>query len=310
MAHFAYWYEKPSSMARIDLNHVSAFIAVARERSFTRAAAQLGVSQSALSHTIRGLEERLGIRLLARTTRGVSTTDAGERLLANVGAYYEGIEAELTALVDSRDKPAGTIRISSHDHAANTILWPKLSKLLPNYPEIKIEITVSYGLIDIVAERHDAGVRLGDQVAKDMIAVRIAPDLRMVVVGAPAYFANRERPTVPQDLTSHNCANLRLPTHGGLYAWEFAKDGRALQVQVAGQMIFNTSPQVLTAALEGYGLAYGPEDQVEQHVAEGRLEKVLEDWSPTFPGYHLYYPSRRQSSPAFSLVVNALRYQA
>jgi DNA-binding transcriptional LysR family regulator len=297
-------------MARIDLNNLSAFIVIARERSFTRAAAQLGVSQSALSHTIRGLEEKLGIRLLTRSTRGVSPTEAGERLLANVGPYYEGIEAELAALSELREKPAGTIRISAHDHAASTILWPKLSKLLPQYPEIKVEITISYGLIDIVAERYDAGVRLGDQVAKDMIAVRIAPDLRMAVVGSPAYFATRKKPAMPQDLTAHNCANLRLPTYGGLYAWEFAKNGQELKVQVQGQMIFNTTPQMLTAALEGYGLAYVPEDLVQQHVAEGCLVQVLEDWCPSIPGYHLYYPSRRQTSPAFSLVVNALRYQA
>ena len=296
-------------MARLDLNNLSAFIVVARERSFTRAAAQLGVSQSALSHTIRVLEEKLGIRLLQRTTRGVSTTEEGERLLANVSAYFEGIEAELAALTNRRDKPAGTVRISSHDHAANTILWPKLSKLLPEYPQITLEITISYGLIDIVAERYDAGVRLGDQVAKDMIAVRIAPDLRFAVVGSPAYFATRTKPAAPQDLTAHNCANLRLPTYGGLYAWEFEKDGKEVQVHVPGQMIFNTSPQILTAALEGYGLAYMPEDQVQQHVAEGRLIQVLHEWCVPTPGYHLYYPSRRQASPAFSLVVDALRYQ-
>jgi DNA-binding transcriptional LysR family regulator len=296
-------------MASIDLNKLSAFIVVARERSFTRAAAQLGVSQSALSHTIRGLEEKLGIRLLTRTTRGVSPTEAGERLLANVGPYYEGIEAELAALGELREKPAGTIRISAHDHAASTILWPKLSKLLPGYPELNIEITISYGLIDIVAERYDAGVRLGDQVARDMIAVRIAPDLRMVVVGSPAYFAGRDKPVTPQELIAHNCANLRLPTYGGLYAWEFAKDGQELQVQVQGQMIFNTTPQMLAAALEGYGLAFVPEDLVQRNVAEGSLVQVLDDWCPTIPGYHLYYPSRRQPTPAFTAVVNALRYQ-
>jgi DNA-binding transcriptional LysR family regulator len=297
-------------MARIDLNKLATFMLVARERSFTRAAAQLGVSQSALSHTIRGFEEELGIRLLTRTTRGVSPTEAGERLLANIGPYYEGIAAELAALGELKEKPAGTFRISAHDHAADTVLWPRLSKLLPKYPELKIEITISYGLIDIVAERYDAGVRLGDQVAKDMIAVRIAPDLRMAVVGAPSYFASRTKPRLPQDLTTHNCANLRLPTYGGLFAWEFVKGGRELQVQVQGQMIFNTTPQMLSAALEGYGLAYVPEDLVRQHVAEGHLVQVLKDWCPTFPGYHLYYPSRRQSSPAFALVVDTLRYKA
>jgi DNA-binding transcriptional LysR family regulator len=297
-------------MNRVDFNHLQTFILVARERSFTRAAAQLGVSQSALSHTIRGLEEKLGVRLLTRTTRGVSPTEAGERLLANIAPYYEGIEAELAVLGELREKPAGTIRISAHDHAASTILWPRLSKLLPDYPDLKIEITINYGLIDIVAERYDAGVRLGDQVAKDMIAIRIAPNLRMTVVGSPAYFASRSRPQLPQELIAHNCANLRLPTHGGLYAWEFSKNGQELQVHVQGQMIFNTTPQMLTAALEGYGLAYVPEDMVLQYVAEGRLVQVLEDWCPNFPGYHLYYPSRRQQSPVFALVVNALRQPA
>lgn len=296
-------------MANLNLNTVSAFVLVARERSFTRAAARLGVSQSALSHTIRAMEEKLGIRLLTRTTRGVATTEAGERLLTNVGPRYDGIEAELAALGELRDKPAGLIRISAHDHAASTILWPKLAGLLPEYPELRIEITISYGLIDIVAERHDAGVRLGDQVAKDMIAVRIAPDMKMVVVGAPAYFANRARPLVPQDLTNHQCANLRLPTQGGLYAWEFEQDGRQLDVQVPGQMIFNTSPQMLAAAAQGNGLAYLPEDVAQPLVAEGSLVRVLDDWTPVFPGYHLYYPSRRQASPAFLLVVDALRHR-
>ena len=294
-------------MPRPDFNNLLTFIVIARERSFTRAAAQLGVSQSALSHTIRGLEERLGVRLLTRSTRGVSPTEAGERLLLKIAPHYEGIEAELAALGDLSGRPAGTIRISAGDHAASTILWPRLSPLLPDYPELKVEITISYGLIDIVAERYDAGVRLGDQVAKDMIAVRIAPDLRMAVVGSPAYFASRTRPEKPQDLMVHNCANLRLPTYGGLYAWEFAKDGQELQVHVQGQMIFNTTPQMLTAALEGYGLAYMPQDRVQQHVADGRLVQVLENWCPTFQGYHLYYPSRRQSSSAFGLVLDALR---
>lgn len=252
----------------------------------------------------------MGIRLLTRTTRGVATTEAGERLLRNLGPYYDGIEAELTALGDLQGKPAGTIRISAHDHAANTILWPKLAPLLPLHPDLKIEITISYGLIDIVAERYDAGVRLGDQIAKDMIAVRIAPDMKMVVVGAPTYFTGRAKPVVPQDLTAHNCANLRLPTHGGLYAWEFARDGRQLEVQVQGQIIFNSSPQILTAALQGYGLAYLPNDMVQPLIAAGNLVQVLDDWSPVFPGYHLYYPSRRQASPAFSLVVDVLRHRS
>jgi DNA-binding transcriptional LysR family regulator len=296
-------------MTRIDLNNLRSFIVVARERSFTRAAAQLGVSQSALSHTIRGLEEKLGLRLLTRTTRGVSPTEAGERLLANLSPYYEGIDAELAALGDLRDKPSGTIRISAHDHAASTILWPKLSPLLPAYPELKLEITINYAFIDIVADRYDAGVRLGDQVAKDMIAVRIGPDMRMAVVGSPAYLAGKALPRSPQDLTTHNCINLRLPTYGGLYAWEFVRDGEQLQAQVQGQAIFNTTPQMLTAALEGVGLAYVPEDVVQAHVAAGQLVPVLEDWWPVFPGYHLYYPSRRQSSLAFSLMVDTLRYR-
>jgi DNA-binding transcriptional LysR family regulator len=292
---------------RLDFNSLSSFIVVARERSFTRAAAQLGVTQSALSHSMRVLEERLGVRLLARTTRGASPTEAGERLLLSLAPHYEGIETELAAISELRDKPAGTIRITTHDHAASTILWPKLSKLLPEYPDIQLEINIGYGLIDIVAERFDAGVRIGDQIAKDMIAVRISPDFRMAVAASPAYFANRPKPQTPQDLTLHNCGNLRMATHGGLYAWEFEQNGRELNVHVPGQIIFNTSAQLLTAALEGYALTYAPEDVIQPHVEAGRLVRVLEEWSPTFPGYHLYYPSRRQSLPAFALVVEALK---
>jgi DNA-binding transcriptional LysR family regulator len=294
-------------MERINLNNVAAFVVVARERSFTRAAAQLGLSQSSLSHTISALEAKLGMRLLTRTTRGVSPTEAGERLLATVGPYCEGIEAELASLSEERDKPAGTIRISSHDHAVRTILWPKLSRLLPNYPDLKVEFSIHYGLIDIVAERFDAGVRVGDQVAKDMIAMRISPDFNMTVVGSPSYFSARKVPVVPQDLTEHSCINLRLPTHGGLYAWEFEKEGRELSVHVQGQVILNTSPEIVTAALEGYGLAYIPQDVADRHIAAGHLVQVLEDWRPTYPGYHLYYPSRRNASPAFLLVLDALR---
>jgi DNA-binding transcriptional LysR family regulator len=294
-------------MKRINLNNVAAFVVVARERSFTRAAAQLGLSQSSLSHTISALEAKLGMRLLTRTTRGVSPTEAGERLLANVGPYCEGIEAELASLSEDRDKPAGTVKISSHDHAVRTILWPKLSQLLPAYPDLKIEFSIHYGLIDIVAERCDAGVRVGDQVAKDMIAMRISPDFNMTVVGSPFYFAAREAPVVPQDLTTHNCINLRLPTHGGLYAWEFEKAGQELSVHVQGQVILNTSPEIVTAALEGYGLAYIPQDVADRHIAAGDLIQVLDDWRPTYPGYHLYYPSRRNASPAFFLVLEALR---
>jgi DNA-binding transcriptional LysR family regulator len=292
---------------RIDFNSLSSFIVVARERSFTRAAAQLGVTQSALSHSMRALEERMGVRLLARTTRGASPTEAGERLLLSLAPHYESIEAELAAISELREKPSGTIRITTHDHAASTILWPKLSKLLPEYPDIRLEIDIGYGLIDIVAERFDAGVRIGDQIAKDMVAVRISPDFKMAVAASPAYFVNRPKPLTPQDLTSHNCGNLRMATHGGLYAWEFLQDGRILNVQVPGQIVFNTSTQLLNAALEGYALTYAPEDVIQPYVEAGRLVRVLDEWCPTFPGYHLYYPSRRQSLPAFALVVEALK---
>jgi DNA-binding transcriptional LysR family regulator len=296
-------------MPNVDFNNLRAFMVVARERSFTRAAAQLGVSQSALSHTIRGLEEKLGIRLLTRTTRGVSPTEAGERLLSNVGPYYDGIETELAALSELRDKPAGTIRITAHDHAVDTILWPKLAPLMHDYPDIRVEINVSYGLTDIVAERYDAGVRSGNQVAKDMIAVRIGPDQRMAVIGSPAYLATCPRPETPRDLAAHDCINLRLPTHGGLYAWEFRKDGDTQQIHVHGQFTFNTTPHMLRAALDGYGLAYVPDDLADEYVAAGRLERVLDDWCPGLAGYHLYYPSRRQPSAAFTLLVDALRYR-
>jgi len=296
-------------MPRQSVNDLLAFLAVARERSFTKAAAQLGVSQSALSHTIRGLEERLGVRLLARTTRSVAPTEAGERLLRTVGPRFDEIDAELAALSELRDKPAGTLRITAGEHAADAILWPTLERLLPDYPDIKVEIVIDYGMTDIVAERYDAGVRLGEQVAKDMIAVRIGPAFRMAVVGAPSYFAKRKRPQTPQDLTAHDCINLRLPTYGGLYAWEFEKGGRELKVRVEGQLVFNNIALRLNAALAGFGLAYLPEDQVETHLADGRLIRVLGDWCPPFPGYHLYYPSRRQPTPAFALLVNALRYR-
>jgi DNA-binding transcriptional LysR family regulator len=296
-------------MPRRDLNDLLAFVAVARERSFTRAAAKLGVSQSALSHTIRELEEQLGLRLLTRTTRSVSPTQAGERLLHTVGPRFEEIDAELEALSELREKPAGTIRITTIDYAADTVLWPKLAKFLPAYPDIKVEITIDYGLTDIVAQRFDAGVRNGEQVAKDMIAVRIGPDMRMAVVGAPAYFSKRQEPKTPQDLVGHSCINLRLPTHGGLYAWEFEKGNRELKVRVDGQLVFNTSAQMLNAALAGFGLAYVPEGLAQPDIAKRRLRRVLADWCPYFPGYHLYYPSRRQSSPAFALLVDALRHR-
>jgi DNA-binding transcriptional LysR family regulator len=297
-------------MPRQDVNDLLAFLAVARERSFTRAAAKLGVSQSALSHTIRGLEARLGLRLLTRTTRSVSPTEAGERLLLTVGHRFEEIEAELEALSELRDKPAGTIRITATDHSANAVLWPRLAKFLPKYPDIKVEINVEYGFTDIVAQRYDAGVRSGEQVAKDMIAVRIGPDMRMAVVGSPSYFAKRSPPRKPQDLTDHDCINLRLATYGGLYAWEFEKGDRELKVRVEGQLVFNGTFQMLNAALDGFGLAYVPDDVAQPHLAKGRLKRVLEDWCPPYSGYHLYYPSRRQSSPAFTLLVDALRYRA
>lgn len=296
-------------MPRPAVNDLIAFVAVARAKSFTKAAGKLGVSQSALSHTIRGLEERLGLRLLIRTTRSVSPTEAGERLLLTIGPRLDEIETELAALSAFREKPAGSIRINAGEHAAGAILWPALEKLLPDYPDINVEIIVDYGLTDIVAERYDAGVRLGEQVAKDMIAVRIGPDMRMAVVGAPGYFERRTTPLTPQDLTDHNCINLRLPTYGGVYAWEFERDGRELKVRVEGQLIFNNIALRLNAALAGAGLAYLPEDAVQSHLAEGRLVRVLEDWCPPFPGYHLYYPSRRHASAAFVLVVGALRYR-
>jgi DNA-binding transcriptional LysR family regulator len=296
-------------MQRRDLSDLLAFLAVAKVRSFTKAAAKLGVSQSALSHTIREVEERLGIRLLTRTTRNVAPTDAGERLISTIGPRLEEIEAELASLSELRGKPAGNIRITTGEHAAEAVLWPALAKLLPKYPDIKVELAIDYGLTDIVAERYDAGVRLGEQIAKDMIAVRIGPDMRMAVVGAPSYFATRPRPKRPQDLTAHDCINLRLPTYGSVYAWEFEKNGRELKVRVEGQWVFNNIALRLKAALAGLGLAYLPEDQVRTHLAEGRLVRVLVNWCPKFSGYHLYYPHRRQATPAFGLLVDALRYR-
>lgn len=292
------------------INDLVAFIAVARERSFTRAAAHLGVSQSALSQTVRGLEESLGVRLLTRTTRNVSTTDAGERLLRNLGPRFDEIEAEIASLNEFRDKPAGTIRITTSLHAAETILMPALAKFLLDYPDILIEAVIEAGLTDIVGQRYDAGIRLGEQVEKDMIAVRIGPELRMAAVATPSYFEAHSKPKTPQDLTRHNCLNMRLETYGGLYAWEFEKNGRPLNVRVSGQIICNGSAAIVSAALLGLGIAYLPEDMVNKHVAQKRLVRVLRDWSPPFPGYHLYYPSRRQATPAFALLVEALRYRA
>jgi DNA-binding transcriptional LysR family regulator len=296
-------------MQRGQLDDILAFLAVAREQSFTKAASKLGLSQSTLSHTIRELEARLGVRLLTRTTRSVATTQAGQQLMEAVGPRLDEIGAELSSLTALRDKPAGTVRITAGEHAANSALWPTLSKILPKYPDINVEVIIDYGLTDIVAERYDAGVRLGEQVAKDMIAVRIGADMRMAVVGAPSYFKKRARPKIPQDLTAHNCINLRLPTHGGLYAWEFEKAGRELKVRVDGQLTFNTLALRLNAVLAGLGISYLPEDQVRSHLGAGRLMRVLADWCPPFSGYHLYYPSRRQHSPAFALLVDALRHR-
>jgi len=295
-------------MQRGHLDHLVAFVAVGRERNFTKAAVKLGVSQSALSHTIRELEERLGVRLLTRTTRSVAPTEAGERLLRNIGPRFDEIEAELEAVRELRTKPAGTIRITATEFAIDTVLLPKVAPLLREYPDIRVEMIVDYGLTDIVAQQYDAGVRSGEQVAKDMIAVRIGPDMRMAVVGAPAYFKSRSEPKTPQDLIGHNCINLRLPTHG-VYAWEFEKGNRELRVRVEGQLTFNGTAQLLNGALAGCGLAYIPEGLITEHVAKGRLKRVLADWCQSYSGYHLFYPSRRQSSAAFALLVDALRYR-
>jgi len=294
-------------MKREQLADLAAFVAVAEECSFTRAAAKLGITQSTLSHTIRRLESRLGLRLLARTTRSVAPTDAGERLLRTVGPAFEEIDAKVESLSELREKPAGSIRITATDHAAQTILMPALERLLPEYPDIKVEITVDYGLTDVVAERYDAGVRLGEQVAKDMVAVRIGPDMRMAAVAAPSYFAKRRPPRVPQDLADHQCINLRLPTLGGLYAWEFEKGRREVRVRVDGQLAFNDPSMCLRAARAGMGIAYVLEDIVRSDIDAGRLVRVLAEWCAPFSGYHLYYPSRRQPTSAFTLLVEALR---
>ncbi|MCY1670284.1 LysR family transcriptional regulator [Novosphingobium sp. SL115] len=294
-------------MARNNLNDLLAFRAVATERSFTRAAAQMGVSTSALSHAVRGLEERLGIRLLNRTTRSVVPTQAGDRLLNVVGALFDGVEAELASLSELREIPSGLIRLTTSAEAAKGILEPALIPLLARYPDLKIELSVDAGFVDIVAERFDAGVRLGETVANDMIAVRIGPDLRMAAVASPAYFESHPPPSSPHELGNHNCINLRFPTYGGLYAWEFEKDGRALNVRVDGQIIVNDTTLALQAAIDGLGIAYLPDDTVQSLIATGRLMRVLEDWCPPFPGYHLYYPSRRQHSSGFAVLIEALR---
>ncbi|MEX0163559.1 LysR family transcriptional regulator [Pseudomonas brassicacearum] len=290
-------------------DQLAIFAAVAQERSFTRAAAKLGMSQPALSRAMRQLEERLGVRLLSRTTRSVAPTEAGEHLLRVVAPRFEEIDNEMAMLSEFRDKPAGKLRITAGEHSAITILQSVLARLLPDHPDLNIEIIVDYGFTDIVAEGFDAGVRLGPQVAKDMIALRIGPDMRMAVVASPAYFARHAKPVIPDDLTAHNCINLRMPTHGGLYVWEFEKQGQELNVRVEGQLVFNTIAMRLEAALQGLGLAFMPEDLVQDAVAQGRLIRVLEDWCEPFSGYHLYYPNRRQSSPAFTLLREALRYE-
>jgi len=296
-------------MPRETVSDLLAFLAVARERSFTRAAAKCGVSQSALSHTIRQLEAQLGVRLLTRTTRAVSPTEAGQRLLDGIGPHFDEIDAQVDALSDLRDKPAGTIRISASDYALNHVLWPKLRKFLPKYPDIKVELMLDNGLTDIVSERYDAGVRMGEQLAKDMISARIGPDFRFAVVGAPAYFKNRRVPSHPRELVQHICINERMPTSGGIWAWEFEEKKRELKIRVEGQLVFNNVYNVVDAALEGFGLAYVPEEIALPHLAKGRLKRVLEEFSPYWDGYYLYYPSRRQSSPAFIALVEALRHR-
>jgi DNA-binding transcriptional LysR family regulator len=288
---------------------LGAFLAVAKERSFTRAAAQLGVSPSALSHTIRRFEEQLGVRLLTRTTRSVSPTDAGERLMRTVGPHFDEICAELEGLSELRDKPAGMIRITAVDHAAETVLWPKLAGFLAEYPDIKIDLVVDNTLRDIVSERFDAGIRMGERLARDMIAVKIGPEIRLAAVATPAYFAERGTPKTPQDLAHHACINMRLATLGGVYAWEFEKGSREINVRVEGQLTVNDIAVIRKAALNDLGIAFIPEDLVRPDIEAGKLVAVLDDWSPPFPGYYLYYPSRRQQSQAFALLVEALRYR-
>lgn len=297
-------------MSRDHLSDLSIFLEVARARSFTRAAAILGVSQSALSQTIAGLEARLGVRLLTRTTRSVALTEAGERLLTRLEPHFNSIAQELSAISALRDKPAGLIRITSSELAAATRLWPVLEEFLPLYPDIRVEVNIDGNLTDIVTERFDAGIRLGEQIEKDMIAVRIGPDIRMAAIAAPRYWAQHPIPRTPHELARHECINLRLPTLGGFYPWEFEKNKRTLNVRVEGQLAFNDSRWVIKAAEAGFGIGFMPETHVNDAIAAGRLVRVLEDWCPLFPGFHLYYPSRRQPAAAFTLLVEALRYKA
>jgi len=293
----------------MELRHIRYFLALAEAGNFTRAAAKLGLSQAALSYAVRSVEERLGVRLIARTTRSLSLTDAGEKLLRSLRPAFDHIDHEIAALAELRDKPAGTIRITTFRHAARTVLWPALVKLMPDYPDIAFEVDINEGLTDIVASRFDAGIRVGEQVEKDMIAVRISPDIRMAVVGSPAYFASRKRPQTPRDLNEHACVSYRQTASGGLYAWEFEREGAELSVRVNGPLVINDNEMLENAALDGLGLVYTFESQVSGHVAQGRLIRVLEDWCPPFSGYHLYYPSRRQHSPAFALLLEAMRYK-
>ncbi len=295
-------------MARDQYSELQAFIAVARHRSFTKAANEMGLSQSALSHTIRGLEKRLGIRLLTRTTRSVSPTDAGQRLIDRVAIKFEDIDAELAALTEMRDKPAGMVRISCSDHAAEQYIWPRLKPLLREYQDIQLEVRIDYGLTNIVEERLDAGVRLGEQLEQDMIAIPIMPKARMLVAASPDYLKGKSLPLVPQELLEHQCINIRLPTFGGNYAWEFEKDGRELKLQVSGQVTFTNVDHIIQAALDGFGFAFMPQESLAPHVKRGDLITVLEDWTPSFTGLYLYYPNRREASPAFKLVAEALRY--
>lgn len=294
-------------MPRHNLNDLQSFLAVAREGSFTKAAARLGVTQSALSQTVSGLEKRLQIRLLTRTTRSVSPTSAGERLMQAIGYRFDEVEAELDALTELRDKPAGTVRITCGDFVLRTLLLPRLAPVLLEYPDVKVEFDINYGFRDIVADRFDAGIRFGGTVDKDMIAVPIGPEVRMAVVASPDYFASNPPPKKPQDLLNHRCIDIRFPTLGGVQVWEFEKRGRTVNVRVEGQMIVNTSAHVPAAAVSGLGIAYLPEEEFAPHIEEGRLIKVLADWCPPFSGYHIYYPSRRLPTPAFTLVLQALR---
>jgi DNA-binding transcriptional LysR family regulator len=296
-------------MARDNINDMLVFFAVARERSFTRAAAKLGMTQSALSHTVRALEARLGVRLLTRTTRSVSPTEAGDRLLQNVAPKLEEIEAEIAAVSDLGDSPAGTVRITAIDHVIDTVLWPRLAPILPQYPDVHVEMNSDYRMVDVAADRYDIGVRYGDQIEKDMIAVRLTPDVPMAIVGSPGYFEWHSVPTSPQELMKHNCITLRLASSGGIYSWELEHQGRALEVRVRGQTTFSTAYHMLNAAVSGCGLAFIPAEMAAPHIREDRLISVMADWCPKFPGLHAYYPSRRHSSRALALVIDAIRHK-